>query len=177
MKIDSVRIRAGVVGDVDAISVLARETFSESFGHLYKDNDLKSFLDENHTPSAYRSLFENPRFRVWLAEDEQSALVGYITALPCDLPLPNLPENSGEIQRFYIRKSHHGRGLGSRMLAIAIAWLEENFGRLYVSVYEGNSGAQKLYERYGFRRVHRYLYLVGEQADPEWIMERTDPPQ
>ena len=130
-----------------------------------------AFLEKNHSKDAYNRLLADDSFALWLAEKDGAA-IGYAVAGPCDLPVPALPENAGELLRLYLLPSHHGGGVGTRMIETTLDWLGERFAVNYVSVYAENLGAQRLYERYGFRKIHEYYYMVGEQADPEWIMER-----
>ena len=56
---------------------------------------------------------------------------------------------------------------------IAISWLDARFDHLYVGVYSENFRAQELYRRYGFEKVGEYRFMVGNHADLEWIMRRT----
>lgn len=43
---------------------------------------------------------------------------------------------------------------------------------LFLSVSSGNTGAQRLYARHGFRHVGDYLIEVGQQSDREFIRRR-----
>ncbi|GAB4526354.1 MAG: GNAT family N-acetyltransferase [Amphiplicatus sp.] len=167
-----VSIRRAGPGDAETLAALGAETFAETFGHLYKEEDLSAFLKKNHAPEVYRGILADPAFAVWLAEDAGGPAGGYVVAGPCALPVPDMPENAGEIVRLYLRESFQGAGLGARLLETALDWLAPRYGPVYLSVYEENPRAQKLYERFGFVKIRRYFYMVGNQADPEWIMER-----
>jgi len=158
-----------------ALASLAEETFIQSFGYLYKQEDLNLFLQKYHTAGDYREHIADPASSVWLAREEAGKAVGYIVTGPCRLPAPNMPENSGELLRFYILDEYQGKGLGKRMLGLAVDWLEENYAHHYLSVYAENHGAQRLYEYFGFEKIHKYMYMVGNQADPEFIMKRRNP--
>ena len=87
---------------------------------------------------------------------------------------PDMPDRSGELMRFYIDQRYRGAGLGGRLFEKALAWLHENFDHVYLSVYAENFGAQRFYERYGFEKVHEYHFMVGNHADPEFIMKRRE---
>ncbi|MBL4619225.1 MAG: GNAT family N-acetyltransferase [Marinicaulis sp.] len=154
------------------LALVAEETFTQAFGHLYKQEDLNLFLQKHHTAGNYREHIADPASSVWLAREEDGKIVGYIVAGPCGLPAPNMPENSGELLRFYILDKYKGMGLGKRMLGLALDWLQENYAHLYLSVYAENHSAQRLYEYFGFEKIHKYMYMVGNQADPEFIMKR-----
>ncbi len=158
--------------EIDALSSLAIKTFTDTFGHLYKSEDLNMFLEGNHTPHCYRALFADPDYEIWVGCDDLGALHGYVVAGACNLPAPDMPSSAGELLRLYVDKGMQNSGLGGRLLATALDWLEERFDHLYLSVYSENFGAQRLYARHGFQKVHEYTYMVGNHADPEWIMKR-----
>jgi len=51
---------------------------------------------------------------------------------------------------------HRGRGFGTRLLALAeVHAREKGFKKLSLIVFEQNADAKKLYERTGYREVHR----------------------
>lgn len=159
--------------EATALSKVARETFVEKFGHLYRRRDLDAFLDKSHAPEVYARLLADPDHALWVVEAPDGGLDGYLVTGPCDLPAPGRKDPSGELMRFYVRAARQGRGLGHAMLGAALDWLEARYQHIYLSVYSENDGAQRLYRRYGFDKICDYFYMVGEQADPEWIMERV----
>jgi len=155
------------------LSDLGRRTFTQTFGHLYGPEDLALFLEKSHCVAAYEALIADASRIAWIARDQSAMPVGFVTATPCDLPVPDRPASAGELQRLYILQGRQGRGLGVRLMTLALDWLDARFEHIYVSVYAENHGAQRLYARHGFEKVHEYFYMVGNQADPEYIMKRT----
>ena len=155
----------------EALSALGKETFTDTFGHLYSPENLQKFLTGSHNVDAYASILSDPSYGVWTATTKDGELIGYLVAGPCKLPVDDLPANAGELARFYIKTDFQGGGLGNRMLDLALAWLHQNFSHVYLSVYSENHKAQRLYERRGFQKVQRYHFMVGDHADPEFIMK------
>ena len=168
---DAIDIRPAGPPDAETLARLGAATFTESFGHLYKEEDLSAFLTESHSAAVYARLLADDAWRLWLAETPDGEAAGYVSAGPCSLPAPNKSANSGELARLYILKTHQGGGLGGRMLRIALDDLTKRFEDIYLSVYSENYGAQKLYQRFGFEIIGEYFYMVGAQADREWIMQ------
>ena len=164
-------IRLARKSDASALSILGGETFTETFGHLYKPEDLALFLERGHSPENYEQVLSDDRSCVWVVEEPDGRLVGFLSAGPCGLPVPDKPMSAGEIQRFYLYKEFQGGGTGSALFDLAMNFLKENFDHIYLSVYAENYGAQRFYERQGFVKIHDYHYMVGNQADPEFIME------
>lgn len=164
-------IRPALEEDAKTLAALGAETFSASFGHLYDEKDLKAFLAKNHTAGVYAALLRDPDHGLWIAETPAGEAIGYAVAGPCGLPVPDCPSNAGELSRLYLKKGVQGGGIGARLLEAALEFLRDRFDRVYLSVYAENAVAQRLYQRFGFVKIHDYFYMVGDHADPEWIME------
>lgn len=164
-------IRPATPDDEARLALLGADTFVATFGHLYSRENLEKFLEKNHSGRAYRALLHDPAYATWIADTRAGAPVGYAVAGPCTLPVPDMPANSGELVRLYLLNEAKGAGLGARLLDTALEFLRERFAHVYLSVYRDNSVAQRLYERFGFVKVHDYFYMVGDHADPEYIME------
>jgi diamine N-acetyltransferase len=55
----------------------------------------------------------------------------------------------------------------------ALTWFtEQQRTPLYIGVWSENFGAQRFYERYGFRKVGEYGFPVGTTVDHEFILKR-----
>jgi ribosomal protein S18 acetylase RimI-like enzyme len=164
--------RAGPA-DADVLSTLGRRTFTETFGHLYPSEDLGCFLDQSHSPDAYRRLAADEHYVVLLAQESNHA-VGYGVAGPCGLPVPDLEPGAGEVKRLYVLASAQGLGIGTRLFERLVADLEQRgHDPLYLSVWSENLGAQRLYGRYGFVKCGEYGFPVGKQIDREFIFRRS----
>ncbi|MEJ8307174.1 GNAT family N-acetyltransferase [Saccharibacillus sacchari] len=76
-------------------------------------------------------------------------------------------DESGRVwlDRFLIDRRHQGRGLGRIMLSSLLDLLYEQFGPcdIYLSLYEDNQGALRLYEKFGFR-FNGELDMNGEKV-------------
>lgn len=164
-------IRRARPEDASALAVLGAATFSETFAHLYRREDLAAFLRDYHSVDYYARFLNDPDTIAWVAETGEDALAGYCTAAPCTLPAPDMPPRSGELCRLYVSESMQGAGLGKVFLLSALEWLKARFDHLYVGVYSENIRAQSLYQRYGFEKVAEYHFMVGSHPDLEWIMK------
>ena len=166
-----VEIRLALEEDAQTLAALGAETFVATFGHLYAEKDLNAFLSKNHARSVYAALLRDPDYGLWLAITPRGEAIGYAVASPCSLPVPDRPASAGELSRLYLKKGVQGGGIGARLLEPALEFLRDRFDHIYLSVYAGNVVAQRLYQRFGFVKIHDYFYMVGDHADPEWIME------
>ena len=165
-------IRRAGPSDAGALAAIGRATFSETFAHLYPPEDLASFLAEAHGVARARADLANPAKAAWLVE-AGGEVIGYALAGPCKLPHAEATPACGELDRIYILAGHRGDGLGSRLLAETLAWLEKDGPRrLWIGVWSENLGARRLYARHGFELVGTYKFAVGRSLDHELIMRR-----
>lgn len=169
---DTATIRRAGPADAEALSAIGQATFTETFAHLYPPEDLAAFLAEAHSVERAKADLADPAKAAWLVEVGGQA-VGYALACPAKLPNQAVSEEDGQLDRIYILKAHQGGGLGTRLLAETLAWLEKDGPRtLWIGVWSENLGAQGLYERHGFKVVGAYMFKVGKSLDHEFIMRR-----
>jgi ribosomal protein S18 acetylase RimI-like enzyme len=166
-------IRRARPADAEALAAIGAETFVETFGHLYPPGDLRAFLAEAYALERTRADLADPDKAAWLVEAD-GAVAGYAQAGPCGLPHPEVTPAAGELKRIYFRKAWQGGGLGGRLFAQAIAWLQAAGPRdVWIGVWSENLGAQRFYARHGFEKVGEYGFRVGATVDHEFILRRT----
>jgi ribosomal protein S18 acetylase RimI-like enzyme len=163
--------RAGVAADAATIDRIFRKSFCDAFGHLYRDEDLQTFLAK-FTHEAWLRELASPEYAFRLAEADGETL-GYVKIGPLDLPTQ--PRGAAlEIKQFYVLAAWQGRGVAQQLMEWALAEARARGAEeLYLSVYTGNPRARRFYERYGFDGVGPNAFMVGEQADEDIIMRLT----
>ncbi len=154
--------------DAPRVAELGRQTFVETFGHLYSPENLAAFL-VNHSEENWRGELSDPSFAVRLGEAEGEA-VAYAKLGPPSLPF-EVRGPSAELRQFYVLKPWQGGGVAAEMMA----WVLDEARRrgaaeIYLSVFTDNHRARRFYERYGFEAVGRYDFMVGTHADEDIIM-------
>ena len=166
-------IRLAEPTDAPILSALARETFTETFGHLYPAQDLKAFLDGSYALDVLGPEIADPRQYWLIAEDAAGVAVGYAQSGPCGLPHRAVSHEHGELKRIYVRRTTQGSGLGRELLERSLAWLADSFtGPVWIGVWSENFKAQRLYAHYGFKHAGEYEFAVGETRDQEYILMR-----
>lgn len=166
-------LRRATIEDASALAALGAATFTETFGHLYPPQDLQSFLLDSHSVTSWTQKLADPERAVWVASLSGGSPIGFVAVGPCKLPVDNREPRAGEIHQLYVLATHHNLRLGSRLMDLALHWLEKQ-GRapLYIGVWSENFGAQRFYNRYGFSKVGEYGFAVGATIDHEFILKR-----
>lgn len=167
-------IRRAGAGDADALSAISRDTFVETFGHLYKADDLAWHLDFSYAPEKYRDALEEQGAVAWLLENEAGEVQGYAFAGPCGLPHADVQPGDLELKRLYLRRSLQNGGWGAKLFSEAEDWMRRNGpAAMWMGVWSENEGAQRFYARHGYEKAGEYLYPVGEARDLEFIYRKS----
>lgn len=160
--------RDATIEDAAAIDAMFRQSFTETFAHLYDPEDLAAFF-EGFTLDGWRDELRDPGLAFRLAEDE-GALAGYAKVGPVSLPV-DTDRPASELKQLYLLKPWHGAGIAQAL----IGWVIDEARRrgsedLYLSVFIDNHRARAFYARYGFEAIGRYDFMVGKQADHDILM-------
>ncbi len=169
-------IRKATPDDAETLARISRETFDAAFGELYAKADLETFIRDTYAVDKARRELADPDSGVWLLEADGRA-VGYVLAGPCKLDNPEVTPDCGEIHRLYLLPDYQSGGRGARLMEVAMGWLERDRSRkIWLGVFSGNPGAQRFYERLGFRKVGEHTFKVGERIDHEFTYRRDERP-
>ena len=160
--------------DIEALSALAKRTFTDTFGHLYPPEHLQAFLTASYDAHVLEVEIAAPD-QFWRMAWDGDQAVAYLQACPVSLPHPEADgARQGEIKRLYVDTAQHGRGLGKQFLTLGLDYLTERYGDApqWIGVWSGNLKAQAIYRARGFEKVGEYGFEVGETTDLEFILRK-----
>jgi diamine N-acetyltransferase len=157
--------------DAAALADLHRRSFVETFAHLYRPEDLETFLRQL-SEEGFRGELLDGEHQVRFAEAEGTP-VAFVKLGPITLPVE--PERPAlEFRQLYVLKPWQGGGIAQTLSEWAIEQARRRGAEeLYLSVFTENHRAKAFYRRYGFAYVGPYKFMVGEQADEDeiWKLE------
>jgi len=163
--------RAATAGDAAAIAALFATSFTATFGHLYRGQDLADFL-ATMPAGRFREEIADARFHFRLAEGA-GELAAYIKLGPPDLPIET-PAETIQLYQLYVLAPWQGTGIARALTDWAFETAAEQGAKhIQLSVYIDNHRARRFYERYGFAAVGRYHFMVGDHADEDIVMRHT----
>lgn len=139
-----VKIRVATIRDSREICEIQRETWISTY-QSEKENISKSDLEEYtktwiSTPNIeYFKTLIKKEDQTWLVAEFNKRVVGHIRIIHKKI--------HDEIDMFYILPSYQNRGIGKKLLAIAIG---DNKNDTLVDVIDFNEKAISFYKKYGF---------------------------
>jgi ribosomal protein S18 acetylase RimI-like enzyme len=161
--------RDAVAADGPELAQMARRSFTDTFGTLYRQEDLALFLDQAFGSSGLPADLTDPAYRVRVAID-QGRIVGYCKIGPVTFP-GEWPETAMELHQLYILSDHHGAGLAPVLMDWALDTMRaQGASEVILSVYVDNHRARRFYERYGFEEIGQYTFMVGSHEDDDRLM-------
>lgn len=165
-----ISFRNATPSDGPMLGGIARATFLETFGHLYKLSDLEAFLatgsDEAYSAELAQSDLE-VRF----------AMAGPVPIGFCKISKLGLPATAQgpaiELRQLYIFRPWHGQGIAEQFMEWAFARAAARGAtEMWLSVFTDNHRARRFYARHGFEEIRAYAFMVGTQADEDILCRK-----
>ncbi len=136
---------------VTALSVLARQTFYDTFTGTCTEEDMQSFLDHHYSKEQLGKELLDEGMYCFFAEAD-GLPVAY---LQFKENYDNFPEvkkwKSLELKRIYVQKELQGKGIAQKLMDFFLDFAaEKKYEAVWLGVWEHNLRAQKFYCKYGF---------------------------
>ena len=167
-----VTIRPCTPADAEALALVGRATFLESYAEVLPGADILAHCATQHAPSLYAAWLSREDHALWIAQAAGGAPVGYVTLNPPDLPVETGPADV-EIKRIYLLSRYHGAGLGAALLTAALRGAKaRSFERVLLGVFSQNAQAIAFYRRRGFAQVGVRQFQVGANLYDDLVLAR-----
>lgn len=102
----------------------------------------------------------------WVAEDANGRILGGVG-------IGELPGAPGicELQKMYCLPEARGIGIARALMDTALAFAKKHYRQCYLETMENMIAAQKLYEKYGFKRIYTPIVDTGHfNCDVRYLM-------
>jgi GNAT superfamily N-acetyltransferase len=156
--------------DAATLDRLFDRSFCDTFAHLYRPEDLESFLS-SFSVEDWAKQIDDPAYAFRIA-DVDGESIGYVKLGPLKLPVET-ERRTILLDQLYILKPHHGAGIAQELMDWALAEARRRDAEeMYLTVFTENHRARRFYERYGFEYIGPYKFMVGNHADEDIIMRK-----
>jgi ribosomal protein S18 acetylase RimI-like enzyme len=147
----SATIRPAEPDDVQALSVFAKTTYAEAFGHSMTAAELAWQLCHTRSESYFREQLGNDAILLAVAG---SRIVGYVQIGDVTPPIRPASDSDQQLNALYVGRAQQGQGIGRRLMDAALALPRiRSAANLYLDVWRENRRALRFYAAYGFEVV------------------------
>lgn len=167
----TLHIRRGVASDASILSAFAARTFSETFGAFNQPEDMEIFLSTHYGVEIQTRELNDPDVVILLAFYD-ATLIAYAQTRRSSPPPCVTQPRPIELQRFYVDKPAHGKGVAQRLMQSALDVARAMGGEhVWLGVWEHNPRAIGFYRKYGFEDVGSVDFYVGsdQQTDRVYV--------
>ncbi|HCN81503.1 MAG TPA: GNAT family N-acetyltransferase, partial [Verrucomicrobiales bacterium] len=109
------QLRAPKAEEASKLASLGRDTFIETFGPLYRKEDLDHFLEGAYSDTVIAEELADPKLAHRIIEFKNE-LIAFIKVGPVHVPAKSPSPDAAEIWQLYVRQSFLGEGIGSCLM-------------------------------------------------------------
>jgi diamine N-acetyltransferase len=166
-------VRAATPADAATLTMLGRRTFSDAFGDANDPHDLAQFLDGAYTAEIQARELADP-FLTYLLAEHDGAPVGFALLRRGKRSEFVADPTAIELQRFYVDRAQHGRGIAPSLMHACIATAQsQDAATMWLGVWEQNPRAIRFYQKHGFTEVGRQIFVVGSDEQHDLVLARS----
>ncbi len=167
-----INIRRVTINDVSALSVIARQTFYDTFTGTCTEDDMQSFLDQFYNKEQLGKELMDAETFCFFAEAGGKP-VAYLQVKEDYENFTLIKKwKALELKRIYVLKEFHGNGIAQILMDYFLNFAaEKKYEVVWLGVWEHNIRAQKFYEKYGFiNSGHTHDFPIGNTPQTDlWL--------
>ena len=156
--------------DAERLAALKTDTFIDSYAAGNDPVQLAAHIQRGLCVEAVAAQLADPDCETtWILDGTEP--VGYLKLNRGRAQtVPGL-EAGLEVEQVYVRKSHHGLGLGGQLLDLAVETARrESFGFVWLGVWQRNENAISLYLHRGYQVFDEHVFMFGAEAQTDLLM-------
>ncbi len=161
---NNLEIRIATQDDATPISHLGKITFTETFGHLFRNpNDLHQYLETTFSETKIKASLCKATNVFWLAFIDGQA-VGY-SKLKLNSPTSFVETTViCQLQKIYVLKEFISLKIGRELQKQLLLKAKElDYEYIWLSVLNSNERAIQFYKKNGFDIIGNHDFTIGEE--------------
>jgi len=162
--IRKIEIRRANKDDAGFIALLGRVTFTETFGHLYRDEqDLLDYYNLTFPVDKIENSLSKPNNLYWIAFVDRLA-VGYAKLKLNSRSEFISDENVCQLQKIYVLKDFLSMKIGFELQNLLLKKAKEKgFNEIWLSVLNSNDRAINFYLKNRFKEIGNHDFKIGKE--------------
>ncbi|MBK9152366.1 MAG: GNAT family N-acetyltransferase [Saprospiraceae bacterium] len=167
----NIEIRKVTTKDLEELQIIGRLTFYETFASGNTEENMNKYLDESFSFTKLTTELSDNNAEFFFATLDNN-IIGYLK-LNFGPSQTELQDNKAvEIERIYVLKEYHGKGVGQMLYdqAIKIA-RQKNADYVWLGVWEENPRAINFYKKNGFVEFDKHIFKLGNDEQTDIMMK------
>lgn len=168
---DKIEIKRVTHFDINQLQKIGRQTFFETFSSGNTEENMKKYLEEEFSVDKLTSELSNSNSAFYFATIDNK-VIGYLKLNFGQSQTELKDDKSLEIERIYVLKEFHGKGVGQLLYeqAMQIA-LQSNADYVWLGVWEENPRAINFYKKNGFVEFDKHVFKLGDDEQTDIMMK------
>lgn len=168
----SINITQASLKDLAILQDLGRKTFYETFAPHNSEEQIQQYLEESFAEDKLTKELNHPDSLFFIAWEEENP-VGYLKVNSGKAQTELQDETSLEIERIYVKSSHHGKKVGQLLYHQAFETaVELKKQYLWLGVWEKNHRAVGFYKKNGFEEFGKHVFRLGDEEQTDLMMKK-----
>lgn len=168
---ENIIIRRITLDDLEKLQKIGRQTFEQTFSESNSEENMRNYLKEGFSKEKLTEEIndKNSEFYFAIVNGE---VIGYLKVNFGDSQTELKDSKAMEIERIYISKEFHGKGVAQLLYdkAIEIAKLK-NAEYVWLGVWEENPRAISFYKKNGFIEFDKHIFKLGDDEQTDIMMK------
>lgn len=171
---DPIKIQKANLKDAEYIAYLGQITFTETFGHYFKNKkDLLDYYERTFTISKIQNSLKKGNNVFWLAYYNKTP-VGYAKIKIRSKSEFLNSDYSSQLQKIYILKDFQSKKIGQKMQQEIIKEAIYNGSEsIWLSVLNSNKKAIEFYEKQSFSKIGEHDFDIGQERFHFFVMNKS----
>ncbi|WP_208354260.1 GNAT family N-acetyltransferase [Pseudaestuariivita rosea] len=162
-------LRQATLEDASSLAVLSIEVWADTYlrngiSPFFADYALGAFTKEK-----IEDLLKDSN-QLIIVSDSADGINGYVR-VQWNAPAPGEVQSDTEIATLYVRRLHHGKGIGQQLITQVLKDCRaRQVASVWLTVNSENARAIRFYEKLRFRRAGKTDFIIEDKAYPNELL-------
>lgn len=168
---NKIEIKKVTINELDQLQKIGRQTFYQTFASDNSEENMSKYLDEGFSVAKLTTELNDKNAEFYFASLDNN-VIGYLKINFGQSQTELKDDKAVEIERIYVLKEYHGKGVGQLLLrqAIKIA-RQKNAEYVWLGVWEENPRAINFYKKNGFVEFDKHIFKLGNDEQTDIMMK------
>ncbi|MDH6253776.1 ribosomal protein S18 acetylase RimI-like enzyme [Chryseobacterium sp. H1D6B] len=166
-------INKASVEDLETLQSIGKHTFYETFAASNSKEAMEKYLEESFSAEKIKGEINNPDSLFFIAWENDDP-IGYLKVNSGSTQTELKDDTALEIERIYVKSSHHGKKVGQLLYDKALEIAEQRKkAYLWLGVWEENPRAVNFYKKNGFVEFDKHIFRLGDDEQTDLMMKKV----